>query len=193
MKKILFLLLIANAMFANAQSLSGLRNERAFKDYVSSEYNLVKNANEADISLVNPNLLSNGDQAELRKFLAAIAMTESGYRSHLATQRSRLSSLEAKYKLSTIPSRQLQDLLIPELNPVIEPIIAVTNGDCEDELQNTLIMNFAAAVLGHLTCSTADITVFAGIICHGAVATVHATADANARIEYKRCIKNQKK
>ncbi|MFY7665279.1 hypothetical protein [Flavobacterium sp.] len=190
MKKILFLLFSIIATIANAQSLSGLRNEKAFKDYVVSEYNLVKNAEEAGISLVNSNLLRSGDQTELRKFLSAVGMTESSYRNHLTVQRNRLSSLESKYKLSTISSTKLQDLLVPELYPILQPIIAVTNGDCEDELRNTLIINFAAAVVGHVGCASADITVVAGILCHAAVASIHAAADSNARIAYRRCIKN---
>ena len=58
---------------------------------------------------------------------------------------------------------------------------------CETERRNCIISVGAQAAGMHLACSIADLTIFAGIVCHAAAFVYQVTAGNNCNIAAERC------
>ena len=59
--------------------------------------------------------------------------------------------------------------------------------DCNRERGNCIGSVAAQAAAAHLACAAADLTIIAGIICHGAAIIYQITAGDNCNIAYRRC------
>jgi len=131
-------------------------------------------------------------EVEYKDLYSALGFkTKSEYETSMNSKLANLQYLESQYNLSNFQPRQLEVLFDEGFSFINLPITAnptqTTFGDFERKLRNSLLINFGAATLAHIGCATFDITVIAGLLCHGMVATIHAASDDTAQLEYKEC------
>lgn len=57
-----------------------------------------------------------------------------------------------------------------------------------DRYNNCVTGAAAVAVLEHIACGAADLTIILGIICHSAVVTLHMAANNSCSYGYEDCM-----
>jgi hypothetical protein len=193
LKKIISGMTLVLTMFigsnASAQELSALSKDTTFISYVKDQLEFNKNSN---IELVNE-LASQEEMGEgqLELFYEAFKTNEEDYTSFVKTQQGRLNVLYQVYELESLSAEDLSPYFEDTLTQLgVGQEQSQTMGDnCGRRYRNTLAINLGTAVVAHLGCGFADMTVVAGLICHGAVYLVHSAADDNAYLDYLDCIK----
>ncbi len=94
--------------------------------------------------------------------------------------------IEERYKISTYDIEYLHSILLSD--------DSAKNSGCIDRCSvrstNCIVAATATAVVAHLGCATLDITIIAGVICHGAVTANQYIENSNCRLDLEDCIDN---
>lgn len=89
------------------------------------------------------------------------------------------------------------DLANPDINNDLNVIVfdyyestynSYSSGTCKKRKNNCYASAFAVAVLEHIGCGVADLTIVLGIICHGAVTAIHFSAQNECDYQYIDCL-----
>lgn len=117
---------------------------------------------------------------------SALGLSSYGqYLDYLNVQNSRIAYLEREYNFSQLPTRDKNEIIGIGLEGIVP--IESNAVDCARRYRNCKIIANSAAVVAHLGCGFADLTVVAGLICHGAVLTGLYAALDNCRMDYEDC------
>lgn len=116
--------------------------------------------------------------------------TQDEFKKNLDLQSNRIKNLEQSYSLSSFSDEQIISLLdqgytqleIPVSNPVI-----TSYKNCNRPFRNCMLIALSTAVLGHVACGTADVTIVLGALCHAAVLTMQYAMQDNCGAEYEDC------
>lgn len=139
-----------------------------------------------NINLVNT-ILEDNVVTEDEIELVPIALGYSGmtsYKAGLGSKLNLLKKVDQKFELV----RFTQGELIQAIDISIGHIDSTTLNDCKREKRNCYNIALATATLGHFACGGLDLTIVAGLACHGAVALAHVAMNDNCEIAYNRCI-----
>lgn len=131
-------------------------------------------------------LLEKGENiSEQEKEELAIAF---GYNSYISwatyhvDQSRLLKKLDDKYALTEMPILDLEDNIADALGYTNQ------GSFCEDRYSNCLAGAMAQAIIAHVGCGWADLTVAAGILCHGAVYAWHTSMNNDCGYAYHDCL-----
>ena len=189
MKKLLFGL-IATVMLSvtgNAQNVAGLSNDINFKNYIKNEAAFLEKATDTNLA---QQILSDSkvDENEMPKFYNLFSTNENNYLIFLRSQVTLLNLLEERYSLSRIPKAELAVVIEKEIENINFEITKLSP-DCRKTYQLEMAAAYATAVVEHLGCVALDLTVIAGVICHGGVSVIHYAATQEALDNFKECAK----
>ena len=195
MKKLILsliaLITLPTATFA--QDFNTIVKDKIFQDYLKelvAEKNLPK-----DITTIRAynadGVISNAESENMYKILGY--KTNDEYIASLTRQVGRLKTLEGKYRLSTLSVTNMALLLdqgfteirVP-LTPPGENTTSVDN--CARRYNNCVVIVTATAILGHVACIPADVTILGGILCHGAVVAAQYAMLDNCQLDYQDCV-----
>lgn len=191
MQKILFGL-IATVMFTGlsfGQKISDLNKDPNFISYTKNEYYFVSKAKNNDLlKKINEDKILTKE--ELPLFYELFSTNENEYNTFVMSQNSILNSLEKKYNLSKYPQEELNTILVPLIEEILSTTITTTaeKRNCKGVYIATLALNASVAYGAHTACLGADVTVVAGILCHGAVFVGQAAANYIAGEDYQDCL-----
>ena len=123
--------------------------------------------------------LSNEELNELSISLGFSNFRE--YQVFYEAQNENLLILNEKYNLEAYDDSTIQNLALENFN---DDSLYKSN-NCERIRRNCIIG--AGAILGHLGCATLDVTIVAGIVCHGAVLVIQAVVSDTCNAEAEDC------
>jgi hypothetical protein len=139
------------------------------------------------------------DIDKIKEYLADNVLTENeisnlyvfmGYKTHaemlsfISEQNNKLSILSKKYNLGRYTTEQLKSQFESGYK---SHNTSNAVDECRAENINCIASVTAQAVVMHLGCAGLDLTVIAGIICHGSAFVYQHTASNNCNIAYRRC------
>ena len=194
MKNLIFGLIatVFIAFNGNAQDLSSLNSNKDFQMYLLNEYNFIKNCN---IQLVKK-IGEFKDENDLQKFYQSFNTNEKKFSDFTNQQSKIILKISQDYKFKSFKEDELIRLLSTEILEALTTINILPNSaeaagtNCKRRYNNALAINLAAALTAHLGCTSLDLAVIPGLICHGVVAVAHAAADDNAYLDYIDCLNN---
>lgn len=191
MKKLIFGF-IATVMITGlsfGQNISDLSKDPDFISYIENEYYFVSKAKNNDLlkKINNDKTLT---KDELSGFYELFTTNEKEYNTFVISQNSMLNSLEKKYYLSKYSQKELNTILEPFIEQILSTTITITTEkrNCRGVFIAQLALNASVAYGAHMGCLGADVTVVAGILCHGAVCVGQAAANYIAGADYQDCL-----
>lgn len=188
MKKLLFGLIAIVVFGVSGKAQTNIGSEE-LKFYLENQFEFLKNCNSTS-ELRKIFADSKVDESELKLFYVAFSTTEKDFLNYLIKQNNLINSIEEKLKLSKLSKSELTTIFDREIELIYsqESTNNKTAPDCKRRFLNQIVANSAAAYVGHLTCISLDVTVFAGIACHAAVGIAQYVANDNAHLDYLSCI-----
>jgi hypothetical protein len=118
--------------------------------------------------------------------------SNSDFINSLKSQIERLYSLEKKYVISKISVEDMsmlidQGFVLLNQNFYFNNHTNLSRKNCGRALRNCLAIAYSTQIAGHIGCATLDVTVIAGLICHGAIVITGAAMEDNCDIDYENC------
>jgi hypothetical protein len=187
MKKLVFGL-IATVMLSVSsygQKISDLNQDPNFISYVNNELGFKERAN---LSLLKEIINVPITKENIDFFYKTYSTNEKEFISFMNAQNLILRDFSDKYNFKSYSENELLIILNTEVTEVLQSTSKINR--CRDKYVNSLGINLCAAIAGHVACGAADITVFLGILCHGAVLTGQHLANQNAYLDYLDCMGN---
>lgn len=171
-----------------SNDISNLGNDEYFQTFINNEDNLVKNIKDKKaISIMYSD--NNITEDELKTFYKVAGFeSEISFINYYNSQLDLLRKLDNKYNLGKYSQEELKIILVNALEEGLNNKLVSKAGPCERKLRNDMLIIAAESYAMHMACGLADLTVIAGVICHGAVIVYHAASNDNATIAYEDCI-----
>lgn len=192
MKKLIFGF-VAVIMFGNlsyGQDFSKVLKDNQFIDYIK-DCSIEQNRTKDFIKLKQYITDNKIDEKEFEDLYLALGYkTQDEFKENLALQSNRILNLEQSYSLSSFSDEQMVSLLDQSYTQLKIPIsnLPITSyNNCERSFRNCMLIALSTAVLGHVACGAADVTVILGAICHAAVLTMQYAMQDNCGVEYEEC------
>lgn len=95
--------------------------------------------------------------------------------------------LNSDYSLESLTEDEILDLVVLYDPFFFDSDFPQINNPCEDQRQACLSAALATAVVGHLVCAAADVTVLLGIACHAAVFANQAVTSNGCNLSAANC------
>lgn len=108
-------------------------------------------------------------------------------------QQERVKFLNRKYDLQSLTTDQKRTAFEESLDKITfaknskMTKVSIAQDPCEAIRQNCVISVAAVATTMHIGCAVLDITVVAGLVCHGAAIAYQYTAGNNCNLESQQC------
>jgi hypothetical protein len=194
MKKLFFGLIatVGVVFIGNAQDIKEISSDEDLINYVKNEYVFSSQAKDYNtLQRLNEDKVISKD--ELLDFYSVFNTTEKKFSDYINSQNYLLNKIEKKYDLS----KRSRDELTMILEPIVANVVVQSNSNqtlsrnCLGVYVAQLALNASIAYGAHVACLGADITFFAGVLCHGAVAIGQAAANYIAQEEYFDCVKEK--
>jgi hypothetical protein len=184
MKKFLFgfIATVALSGSIHAQNITDMDKDPNFRSYVNNEINFVEQSNPALIKALPKTL----KQSDLPQVYAAFNTTQAGLISFINQQNAKLRILIPQYNLSSASEQTIGI----EVGQVLVNYGTMGSSNCGRIYRDALVFNLSMAVMGHVACGAADVTVVLGLLCHAAVLTAQAAANDSALAAYEDCMGN---
>ncbi len=172
---------------STGQDINEILNDKDFQSYlivIDKESKLKK-----DIKKIKEILSDNVVDENETKILYSVIGYENNeeFISNLKYQLELLNNLNNKYQLSKLTSNDLGILYNQGIN-MLNITSQNRGGHCARSYNNCMRIAFGIAVGAHLACTPLDVTVVAGLACHGAVALVHYSMQDDCELGYSDCI-----
>jgi len=101
-----------------------------------------------------------------------------------------LNAADVKWNLKKMDPILLTDAILLVWDQIDYMSLSDSNL-CKRERRNCYGIANSTAIGAHFACGTLDLTIAAGIVCHGAVLAAHYYMNDNCDIAYERCIKDK--
>ncbi|KAF2520030.1 hypothetical protein E0W68_02040 [Flavobacterium salilacus subsp. salilacus] len=172
--------------------MDAVLKDQEFKDLIADYYsffNLEKDVDKLHVILnkfetSDPN--STASLSDRNDFALSLGLSDfNDYVEFNDKQQERINSLDRQYGFNnSFTEGEKIELFIIGFDQLLEP----TADNCRRRLRNCRNTAHAGALVAHLGCGTLDLTVIAGLICHGAVAVGHSAALDDCQLDYEECI-----
>lgn len=192
MKKGIFCLIatILLSNFSFAQNIKEIGNDKEFQTYIMQSINLNKNLNKEFLTKTfNDKQIDENEVEYVYKVFNLNSHEE--YKTFLLNQDKLLSSLKNRYSFEKYTNEELSNYFNAGILVVLSNTDSYekASNNCRRKYRHTVATIGASAMLGHIGCGTLDLTIIAGIACHGSVLVIQAAAMDDANIALEECLK----
>jgi hypothetical protein len=180
---------VDNEINTELLNLKNLKIDSRFISYSDKNQNLINNIKDIN-TITSLTEKENLTEQELHQLSLAFGFKSfEKYEEYYESQKAILLELENDYNLSSYNSVDIENVLIMDDVPS-----AAKSGNCHSYCSRThtncVGAVISAATLSHVGCLSADITVVAGIVCHGAVAALQYFAHDECNNQSEQCHEN---
>lgn len=201
MKKLIFglIAIVSFNSFSYAQlKLEDLKNDETFKEYGKEEFLVNSRIKKEDLGAIKQSIDDNHlSVEELGKIHTYYGFeNHEEYLAYLKRQDERLNKLEKDYLFSKEDKEEVRKAFDDAYfnlytNEDYQQLLGTSGveerSSCYTGYKRCVTSAAAYAVIEHIGCGVADLTVVIGIICHSAVLTLHMNAIEDCRDSYYDC------
>ncbi len=170
--------------------IDALATDSRFQKTIVHMNSIINNKSDLELAkmYLSKEILSESDMEKLSIALGFDGLKE--YHNYLQILNDNLSELEKIYKISSMSQGEIESAILQiQSSQVSDNSRLVGSFDDDQCLCTTIgvacnVAVTAGAVLGHIGCGFADITVILGVVCHASVVTLQMSSSAV-------CIANQ--
>jgi len=169
-------------------SLEDLKNDSRIIIYEERNKEFLQNIlNIKKVKELSSKKILNED--ELQQLSIAIGFDSfEEYAEYYKMQKKLLNSLENDYNILAYETEAIEIALSVNNTDLLHRTSSTCEDTCNTTAVNCIGAAGAGAVIGHIGCVSADITVIAGVICHAAVAAVQYFVQDECLNQHEACL-----